>query len=125
MAVRLALRAARRSADRRRGEAMNLWDRIKSFKVQNAQQLVYGRIPPERTDVRAGPVIGAYQGYFRIFLADMFLSQSRQWFTDQFPCVTASVRLDLEGQPGATLSRICQPPKEALSAGVRLNYALT
>src|SRR6185503_17829891 len=83
--------AARRSADRRRGEAMNLWDRIKSFKVQNAQQLVYGRIPPERTDVPAGPVIGAYQGYFRIFLADMFLSQSRQWFTDQFPCVTASV----------------------------------
>jgi hypothetical protein len=104
---------------------MNLWDQIKSFKTQNAQQLVYARIPAARTDVPAGPPIAAYHGYVRLFLADMFLSQSRQWFTDQFPCVTASVRLDLEGQPGAALSRVCQPPRDALAAGVRINYALT
>lgn len=104
---------------------MNLQDRIKSFKTQNAQQLVYCRIPQERTDLAAAPAIAAYQGYVRLFLADMFLSQSREWFTDQFPCVSASVRLDLEGQPGATLSRVCQPPKDAVAAGVRLNYALT
>lgn len=104
---------------------MKLWDRITSAMTQNAQHLVYARIPPERTDVAAGPPITAYHGYVRFFLADMLLAQSRAWFTDQFPCVSATVKLDLEGQPGATLSRICQPPKEALASGVRLNYALT
>jgi hypothetical protein len=104
---------------------MSLWDRIKSWKTQNAQQLVYGRIPAERTDVAAGPAIAAYQGYVRVFLADMFLTQSRAWFTAQYPCVTASVRLDLDGRPGATLSYVARPPQGVLSPSVRLNYPIT
>lgn len=104
---------------------MSLWDRIKSWKSENASQLVYARIPAERTDVPPGPALNAYQGYVRLFLSDMFLTKSRDWFTKQYPCVSASVRLDLEGYPNATLSRVARPPEGALSPGVRVNYALT
>lgn len=104
---------------------MTLWDRIKAWKTQNARQLVYARIPAGQTDVAPGPPINAYEGYVRVFLSDMFLTRSRDWFTDWHPCVHTSVRLELAGQKGATIAHVARPPQQALAPGVRVNYPVT
>jgi hypothetical protein len=104
---------------------MTLWDRIKSWKTQNAQQLVYVRIPADRTDVPRGKPIAANRGYLRLWLSDMFLSQSRAWFTEWHPCVETAVQLDLGGKKGATVTHVASPPRAALSPGVFVGYPVT
>jgi hypothetical protein len=104
---------------------MTLWDRILAFKTANAQQLVYTSIPVAQTDVPAGPPIVANEGYLRVYLSDMFLTRSRDWFTDWHPCVSTAVRLQLGGQPGQTITHVARPPQDALAPGARVNYAAT
>lgn len=104
---------------------MSVWETTRSWVTQNARQLVYVRIPPERTDVAPGGPIAPYKGYLRVFLAGMFLTRSRAWFTDRHPCVAAQIRLDLEGQAGAVFSTVVRPHEGMLGPGVRVNYPLT
>lgn len=104
---------------------MGFLDTIRSWVTENANQLVYVRIPSDRIDVKVGPPIGAYGGYVRVYLADMFLTKSRAWFADRYPCVSTQVRLDVEGRPGAAFSHVARPPEGMLSPGVRVNYPVT
>lgn len=97
----------------------------KSWVTKNAEQLVYVRIAPDRTDIPASPPIEAYKGYVRLFLADMFLTKGRAWFTDRYPAVSATIRLDLEGRSNAVISAVARPPEGMLTPGVRVNYPLT
>lgn len=103
----------------------SILDMTKSWVTKNAEHLVYARIAPERTDIPASPPIEPYRGYVRLFLADMFLTKSRAWFTERYPAVSATVRLDLEGRAGATISAVARPPEGMLTPGVRVNYPLT
>lgn len=104
---------------------MSLWDRIKSWKTQNAQQLVYVRIPADRTDAPGGAPIKANGGYLRLWLSDMLLSRSRAWFTEWHPCVQTAVRLDFGGKKAAAVTHVASPPRDALSPGVFVGYPVT
>ncbi len=104
---------------------MSVWNTVKSWATQHGQQLVYARIPPHRSDVPAGAPVRPHEGYVRLFLSDMFLSKSRSWFTDYHPCVSARVKLDLEGKPGASIHQVARPPEGMLGPGVRVNHPLT
>ena len=81
---------------------------------------LYVSIPQERTDFKP-PDEDIY--YFQLWLADMYLTKSRQWGTDLYAAVHASVGLQLEGTE-AYFSRVTQGPNN-LTRGVFLNYSLT
>lgn len=104
---------------------MSVLSTVRSWMTKNAAQLVYVRIPSNRIDVPVGPPVQAHEGYFRLFLSDMFLTKSRAWFTDQYPVVSTQVRLDVEGRPGATFAHVARPPEGMLAPGVRVNYPVT
>jgi hypothetical protein len=104
---------------------MSLWNKIKSARETNAERFVYSRIPRERTDETFvdAPLV-ADRSYFRIFLREMYLTESRRWFTDWHPAVSTSVRLLFAGN-AVTVSRVSGASKEGLGRGVQVNYPVT
>lgn len=104
---------------------MSLWDKIKSARDANAERFVYCRIPQERTDETfvESPLV-ADKSYFRIFLREMYLTESRRWFTEWHPAVSSSVRLLFAGNM-VTVTRVSGASKEGLGHGVLVNYPIT
>ena len=113
------------------GFLKNVWAGIAGWVEQNAEHYLYVPIPFERTQrtnlanvVLAQDPLSPDASYFRLWLCEMFLSNSREWFRDWYPAVHSSVRLKFANQD-AKFSTVSQAPKEALSKGVLLNYNLT
>jgi hypothetical protein len=103
-----------------------LWNKIKGWTHQQAQQYVYEAIPKERTDRDYDDsALREERSYFRLWLCEMFLSNSQTWFTNQYPAVHSSVQLKFGDQDGVNFSRVAQVPQEALAKGLLLNYRLT
>ena len=101
---------------------MALWDTIKGWVAQNAQQLV----AVELADANAPLIeIKPHQHYFRIWLTEMFLRQSRQWFTNVFPAVNSQVRLRFADQPAVTFSHVTSTKQDQIGTGVYLDYPVT
>lgn len=106
-----------------------------SWLKENAKKYITVGIPRERTvfpplgpgeDKVEEPVqLKAYESYFRIWLSEMFLGKSVNWFQSQYPAVHATVNLKYGGRDGVLLSHVAKPPNEVASKGVFMNYKLT
>jgi hypothetical protein len=105
---------------------MTLWDTIKSWVDQNSKQYVYVQIPQAQSDVQYDETpLRANVDYFRLWLTDMYLAKSRQWFVNLHPVVQSTVRLRLMGDDDVSLSFVTNAPESALTRGVFQNYAMT
>jgi len=103
-----------------------MWNTIKNWSEQNTSRYLYVPIPSSRDDARYDPSpLVPDQSYFRVWLSEMHLANSREWFTEQFPAVQASVRVKLADNPEETFTRVVRAPNEALARGVLMNYPLT
>jgi len=108
------------------GEDMSFFQTVKRWAEQNSERYIYTRIPPIRTDVEISNMpLKPDESYFRIWLNEMHLANSREWFTEWYPAVQASVNLRFGGEVPMTYSRIVRAPNEALTRGVLINYPLT
>jgi hypothetical protein len=72
-----------------------------------------------------GEPLEPQKGYFRVWLSDMFLARNRDWFTNRYPAVHASVCLRFGGDEQATFTTVARPPQDLLGPGVFQNFALT
>jgi hypothetical protein len=99
----------------------SLWDRMRSWVQSNAAQLVWTPVPAGEDGAGLTP----HDSYFRIWLSEAFLDKDKTWFTNHYPAVHASVRLNFGGEPGATFTSLSRPPEGGLGPGVYGNYALT
>jgi hypothetical protein len=97
-----------------------------SWVQQNANKYQYVAIPPAQTDAQLpnDPLVPE-RDYFRLTLCEMFLSQSRAWFTGQYPAVHSSVFLKFADRERVGFSNVTRPPDQRLAEGVFLNYPLT
>lgn len=102
------------------------WSRIKSIVTKDADKYLYAPIPPERTDLAmpADP-LKPYRSYLRLWVSEMFLTKSRNWFTDFYPATHASVMLKFGEYGPVIFSHVNQAPQQVLANGVLLNYAVT
>ncbi|MGH7947066.1 MAG: hypothetical protein ACREF9_18980, partial [Opitutaceae bacterium] len=100
----------------------NIWDTIKGGFSKNAKILSYVELP----DATA-PVASIKEGehYFRLWLAQMFLTEEQKWFVDQHPAVNAQVTVKFGGNETMTFGRVVAPSQEKFSQGVFANYPLT
>jgi hypothetical protein len=104
----------------------SLWNRIREWANQNAKQFLYVPIPKGRTDAEYDEApLQEFRSYFRIWLCDMYLTQSRKWFVDWFPAVSTSVQLKFNDQNGVTFTAITQAPQDQLARGPKKNYHMT
>lgn len=105
---------------------MSLWNRIKGIVTQDADKYLYVAIPKEDTDVHyQDEPLKANRNYLRLWLSEMFLTKSREWFRDWHPAVHVSTQQRSGNSSPITLSRVVQAPEQAAANGVLLNYALT
>ena len=103
-----------------------LWNIITGRASSDAPQLIDARIPRDRTDAQWDETpIAAGQGYFRLWLCDMYLTKSRAWFTEWHPAVHCAVKLTFEGRPAVSFSSVAKAPIEAEVTGVLLNFKLS
>jgi hypothetical protein len=104
----------------------NLFQTIANRFQQDAVKYVYEPIPKSRTDVEYNDApLTPGETYFRIWLTEMFLSQSRAWFTAWHPAVHCSVKLTFNNQSAVSFSSVAQAPEQAKANGVLLNYKLS
>ena len=103
-----------------------MWNAIKRWSEQNAERYLYVSIPPSRTDIAIDPTpLEPEKSYYRLWLAEMHLGHSVQWFTEVFPAVQASVQIRWADNSPVTFTRVLRAPNEALAQGVLMNYPLT
>jgi hypothetical protein len=104
----------------------SLWQTITSRFREDAAKLVYAPIPKHRTDVDyKDTALVAGESYFRIWLTEMFLTNSRDWFTAWHPAVHCSVKLTFNNQSAVNFSSVARAPEDAKANGVLLNYKLS
>src|ERR1700722_14736699 len=104
----------------------NLWDAIRGLAERSANQYLYVPIPKERTEPEFDDQpLKPERSYFRLWLTEMFLTQSKAWFKDWYPAVHSSVRLKFGNQSDVNFSRGVRAPEEPLANRVLLNYRLT
>ncbi len=103
-----------------------MWNAIKRWSEQNAERYLYVPIPPKRTaaEIDHTPLLPE-RSYYRLWLAEMHLGRSVQWFTEVFPAVQASVQIRWADNAPVTFTRVVRAPNEALARGVLMNYPLT
>ncbi len=104
----------------------SLWQTITTRFRQDATKLVYMPIPKSRTDVDYDdrPLVPG-ESYFKIWLTEMFLTHSRNWFTEWQPAVHCSVKLTFNNQPAVNFSNVARAAEDAKANGVLLNYKLS
>jgi hypothetical protein len=103
-----------------------LWDTIKGWVDKNAGHYLFVTIPKDRTDADYDDSpLEADRSYFRLWLNEMFLTKSREWFSDWHPAVHSSVQLKFGDYDNVNLSRVARAPENKLSQAVLLNYTLT
>src|SRR5687768_8039395 len=74
--------------------AQKLWDWLRGVAQKDANQFLYVPIPKQRTnrDYSDQP-LRVYRDYFRLWLSEMFLAKSRQWFVNWHPAFHSTVEL--------------------------------
>jgi hypothetical protein len=98
---------------------------VGSWINQNATKYQYVPIPAEQTEVQlANEVVMPERDYFSLTLSEMFLTQSRAWFTNQYPAVHSAVFLKFADRDRVSFSNVSRPKDERLAQGVYLNYPL-
>jgi hypothetical protein len=89
---------------------------------RDAPQLVWTKVAASDHTTE---VLEPNAGYFRVWLSDMYLARSRDWFTNRYPAVHASVSLRFGEHEQATFSTLSRPAPDMLGPGVFNNFALT
>ena len=103
-----------------------LLDTIKGWADKNANHYLYVPIPKGRTDADYDDApLQADRAYFRLWLNEMFLTKSREWFRDWYPAVHSSIGLKFGDYGTVNLSRVARSPEEVLAKGVLVNYSLS
>jgi hypothetical protein len=111
---------------------MNLFDWLQNRWKSAAVHFIYERIGSSGVDGRStlsSPIRSGEQ-YFRITLAEMFLKDDRDWFTDYSPAVYSVVKLRF-GDKEETFSHVAGPSglkdlrATSLNEGVTIDYPLT
>jgi hypothetical protein len=107
-----------------------LWETVRSWATHHADTYLYVPLaaPTDEHDERSAPdeqPLQPYESYFRVWLCEMFLANSRHWFRDWYPAVQASVRLKFGDQDDVTFSTVARAPQEGLARGVHINYPIT
>jgi hypothetical protein len=99
-----------------------MWNAIKRWSEQNTERYLY--VPISTPEIDPAPLV-AERSYYRLWLAEMHLGRSVQWFTEVFPAVQASVQIRWADNAPVTFTRVVRAPNEALARGVLMNYPLT
>jgi hypothetical protein len=111
---------------------MGLIDTVKGWVNQDSAKYLYHRFEPDR--VRGGESdvepVRANVDYFRVWLAEMYLSKSKAWFQDWYPAVHSSVRFQFGTEtveiPNIAGELRLKDVKAAnLARVVSLNYPMT
>jgi hypothetical protein len=100
----------------------NLWDTFINGFPKNAKTLSYVELGDPTAPVSS---IKEGEHYFRLWLAQMFLTKGQRWFVDQHPAVNAQVTVKFGGNDKVTFGRVVAPSQENFSEGVFANYPLT
>jgi hypothetical protein len=103
---------------------MSLWNDIRETFTEKAEHCHHVKFPDPRAPAEATP-IRPQQHYFRIWLCEMFLTNSRAWFRNEYPAVNAEVQLKFGNVARQPFTRVAGPKQNALGRGVFENYALT
>ena len=108
---------------------MGIWDTMKGWKTQPGMHLVMGRIPKERVTGQGAGDDGALEAnktYLRIWMVEMFLSRSREWFADRHAAVHGVVKLQYGDQKAFECARVATASKKEYETGksVLKNYLL-
>ncbi len=105
---------------------MGFFNTIRSWAEANTERYIYEYIPNDRIDIDMDDTpLEPDASYFRIWLTEMYLAKSREWFTQWYPAVQASVNLKFGDAAPMLFSRVVRAPDNALARGVLMNYALT
>jgi hypothetical protein len=113
---------------------MSFLDTMKSWFKGKAQQLTHVTFDAGRSDKPAGAPIEAGKGYFRLWLAQMFLEHDRVLFQTQGPVVHSVVRFQFgntkDANPTVEIPHIAGPlklkiDKDSLKNVVQRNYNIT
>jgi len=99
---------------------------------KDAVHYTYVYLDPSRSEGRTfqtTPVVSG-EHYFSITLAEMFLSKSKEWFTNRSPALYSLIKLKF-GDKEETFTQVAGPSglqdldAKSLDRGVLLNYSLT
>ena len=78
-----------------------------------------------------GGAIGAGDGYFRLWLSEMYLKNDRQWFKTYYPVVQSFTTFSFGTQPNVEIAQVAGPGRlqdvdaAHLDHMLQLNYSLT
>lgn len=103
---------------------MPIWDSIQTWFKANAKHLQHVTFPDPNSPPELA-TIKSEEHYFRLWLCEMFLTKSRDWFTNRYPAVNAQVRLAFGSEAKQPFTRVAAPPENRLGRGVYVNYTLT
>ncbi len=99
-----------------------LLDTLRSWVKEEAEHYTYAHIPDPAAEVDH---LLPYGSYFRLTLAQMFLSTRREWFREVFPAAHTSVRIQHADYEAVELTHVTHVPGSDLARGVSLNSAVT
>jgi hypothetical protein len=100
----------------------DIWDTIKNGFSKTTATISYAELPDPTAPV---PSIKEGEHYFRLWLAQMYLTTGQKWFVDRHPAVNAQVTVKFGGNEKMTFGRVVAPSQENFAQGVFSNYALT
>ena len=104
---------------------MSLWQRVSSWFTQNAVRNVVHSVPANRIDrsYDTTPIV-ADRAYVRVWVVEMMLAKSREWFKDWQPAVNSLVRLKYADRDASEIVRVAAPSKDRFQAGrsILFNY---
>jgi hypothetical protein len=99
--------------------AKKMWRRVQSWFVQRSSHATVVFLPDE-----AGAPLAANDGYLRLWLAEGFLAQQRQWGAEQFPALHGGACLRFLGGQ-ATFTTFSRTPEQWQVRGAQLDFPLT
>ena len=103
---------------------MSFWDTIKGLTHDAAAHNLYARLPKEQTDVASDDrLLLPEKGYFRVWVKEIFLASSREWFKTWYPAMTCSVRVPQTGGLTPTFTRVTGTDAQNLGPAVLKGYA--
>jgi hypothetical protein len=111
---------------------MAVWQQILDLFSHEAGHKVYARIADDHVEDAHYSVqsLSAGKSYFRLWVAEMFLANDRNWFAEWYPMVHSLVRLQFAGKQ-QEIAMVAGPGvleklgKNNLSKVISLNYPLT
>lgn len=112
---------------------MSLFNSLSQLFQRDAQHLESFVIPVDHIAVPppSTGALGANEGYFRLWVTQMFLAHDRNWFKDWYPVVQALTIFSLASRPNVEIAQVAGPgsleqvdPKN-LGRIINRDYALT